>query len=256
MTRITPRRFTTLQCSQIGFTLVRTFKTASKKGSEQTLNLPGRWSSRNGHPSEKRGDAATPPPDSNNPPAGPYFPLMTSPSEAALVAAFKAGDRSAGEAFFGRYLHDVRGFLGVRCRDGELADELTQEVAARVTAGARALDPDRNVRSYLIRVAHNVWRDWLRHELVRRRVHPALAADGHTAPPAADAELLARELQAALRRAIDALPASQREVVELRHRGDLTFQQIADKLGRPLGTVLTQMRSALQRMRETLETHR
>jgi len=44
--------------------------------------------------------------------------------------------------------------------------------------------------------------------------------------------------------------------VELRQQRDLTFQQIADRLGRPLGTVLTQMRSALSRISAELESYR
>ncbi len=181
---------------------------------------------------------------------------MTASSDAALVAAFAAGDRSAGDALFHRHLGDVRAYLIVRCRDPDLADELTQEVATRISVAAPRLDPGGNVGGYLVRAAANVWRDWLRRELVRRREADAVAAESTTLAPAADAAVLARELQEALRRAIAALPPAQRAVVELRHREDLTFQQIADRLRRPLGTVLTQMRSALERMHDTMEAHR
>jgi len=44
--------------------------------------------------------------------------------------------------------------------------------------------------------------------------------------------------------------------VELRQGQSLTFQQIADRLGRPLGTVLTQMRAALARIGAELESYR
>ena len=65
-----------------------------------------------------------------------------------------------------------------------------------------------------------------------------------------------RELQQALATAIARLPREQRDVVRLRHRDQLTFQQIADRLQRPLGTVLTQMRAALRRMQDTMEAYR
>jgi DNA-directed RNA polymerase specialized sigma24 family protein len=55
---------------------------------------------------------------------------------------------------------------------------------------------------------------------------------------------------------VSALPLAQREVVELRQNGGLTFQQIADRLERPLGTVLTQMRAALARISAALEDFR
>ncbi len=159
------------------------------------------------------------------------------------------------EAILGAHLGEVRAFLLVRCRDADLAEELTQEVAARISSGAGRLDPGGNVGGYLVRAARNAWRDWLRHELVRRRATATLAGAEPAAAPSADAELLASELRTALARAIGALPRAQRDVVELRHQ-DFTFQQIADRLHRPLGTVLTQMRSALQRMHDAMEAYR
>ena len=63
-------------------------------------------------------------------------------------------------------------------------------------------------------------------------------------------------MRTAVRNAIRALPAAQREVVELRQQPGLTFQEIADRLGRPLGTVLTQMRAALARIGAALEHYR
>jgi DNA-directed RNA polymerase specialized sigma24 family protein len=59
-----------------------------------------------------------------------------------------------------------------------------------------------------------------------------------------------------VQRAVRALPRAQREVVELRHEHGLTFQAIADRLDRPLGTVLTQMRAALSRISAAVEDYR
>lgn len=168
------------------------------------------------------------------------------------------GDMTASVAgLFERHAAPLRAFLAARCRDAELAAELLQEVALRlVTAGPR-LDPARDVRAYLFQVAANVWRDHLRKELVRYRgsVQLHLEASDHTAPPA-DTQLLAGELRDAVSRAVAALPASQREVLELRHRQGLRFREIAERLGRPLGTVLAQMRTALQTIGAALENYR
>ena len=64
------------------------------------------------------------------------------------------------------------------------------------------------------------------------------------------------EMAAAVQSAVQALPAVQRDVVELRQQRGLTFQQIAERLNRPLGTVLTQMRAALARISAALENYR
>lgn len=149
----------------------------------------------------------------------------------------------------------LRNFLGARCRDDDLTAELLQEVAARLVTAAPRLTLNGNARGYLFRIAANVWHDHVRREVVRRRAVHALRGECATAP-AADERVLRRELQAAVRRAVSALPASQRDVVELRQRTALTFQEIADRLGRPLGTVLTQMRAGLARIGAALEEYR
>lgn len=150
----------------------------------------------------------------------------------------------------------LRNFLGARCRDADLTAELMQEVAARLVSAAPRLSLNGNARGYLFRIAGNVWRDYLRRELVRRRAAITLEAGEPALADSADAPLLERELRAAVRQAIAELPTAQREVVELRQQDGITFQQIADRLGRPLGTVLTQMRLALARIGAAMENYR
>ena len=150
----------------------------------------------------------------------------------------------------------LRNFLGARCRDDELAAELLQEVSARLVAAAPRVSLNGNARGYLFRIAANVWHDHLRRELVRRRAVVHLQAEVPQPVPPTDARLLERELREAVRRAVSALPREQREVVELRQERGLTFQAIADRLHRPLGTVLTQMRAAIAKIGEALGDYR
>jgi len=150
----------------------------------------------------------------------------------------------------------LRNFFGARCRDDELAAELLQEVSARLVAAAPRVSLNGNARGYLFRIAANVWHDHLRRELVRRRAVVHLQAEVPQPVPPTDARLLERELREAVRRAVSALPREQREVVELRQERGLTFQAIADRLHRPLGTVLTQMRAAIAKIGEALEDYR
>jgi len=150
----------------------------------------------------------------------------------------------------------LRNFLGARCRDAELTTELLQEVASRLVVAAPRISLNGNARGYLFRIAANVWRDHLRREVVRSRWERANRDTDPAQAPAADERLLEGELRLAVRRVVNELPDAQRDVVELRHGRGLTFQEIADRLGRPLGTVLTQMRSALARISTALESYR
>ncbi len=162
----------------------------------------------------------------------------------------------AADQLLAEHAPALRNFLGARCRDDDLTAELLQEVAARLVTATPRLSLNGNARGYLFRIAANVWRDHLRRELVRRRAAVTLESGEPALAAAADARLLERELRAAVHDAVRALPPAQREVVELRQQGSLTFQEIADRLGRPLGTVLTQMRAALARISTALENYR
>lgn len=161
----------------------------------------------------------------------------------------------AAEHLLAEHATALQNYLGARCRDSDLTRELLQEVAARLVLATPRLRWNGNARGYLFRIAASVWHDHLRRELVRRRAAESVRHDRGSAP-AADGRLLERELQEAIRRAIGELPRAQREVIELRQQHDLTFQQIADRLGRPLGTVLTQMRAALAKISAALESYR
>ena len=162
----------------------------------------------------------------------------------------------AADQLLAEHASALQNYLGARCRDQDLTAELMQEVAARLVLAAPRLTLNGNTRGYLFRIAASVWHDHLRRELVRRRAAVRVRYEQPSLAPAADARLLDRELQDAVRRAVATLPPAQREVVELRQRRDLTFQQIADRLGRPLGTVLSQMRAALARISAELESYR
>src|ERR1043166_2620987 len=161
----------------------------------------------------------------------------------------------AADQLLAEHAPALRNYLGARCRDEGWAAELRREGAARRVRAPPRLSLNGNARGYLFRIAANVWRDHLRRELVRRRAAVAMESGEPAVADAADARLLERELRRAVCDAVRALPAAQREVVELRQQRGLTFQQIADRLGRPLGTVLTQMRAALARISAALENY-
>lgn len=162
----------------------------------------------------------------------------------------------AADQLLAEHAPALQNFLGARCRDADLSAELMQEVAARLVTATPRLLTNGNLRGYLFRIAASVWHDHLRRELVRRRAAVVIASAERQAAPAADEGLLERELRDAVRRAVASLPPAQREVVELRQERGFTFQAIADRLHRPLGTVLTQMRAALAKIGAALEAYR
>ena len=111
----------------------------------------------------------------------------------------------------------------------------------------------RDLRAWIFRVGLNAAKD-LRRGAWHRRAKPLRGEDvmlaGHEAAPGQAAE--DREMIERLRLAIQTLRPDEQEVFLLRQNGDLTYEQIAEMRHSPIGTVKTQMRSALQKLRQHL----
>lgn len=110
-----------------------------------------------------------------------------------------------------------------------------------------------NLRAWIFRVAFNTAKD-LQRSAWKRRAKP-LRAEQHTMPgkETAPAAVLERKEEVeSLRLAILDLRAEEKEVFLLRQSGDLTYEQIAEMRGCPVGTIKTQMRAALEKLRKVL----
>lgn len=144
-------------------------------------------------------------------------------------------------------------------RDGDAARDLVQDTYLKALRAQARFQPGTNLKAWLYTILHNTWRN-RRRDRARARV----AFDSETVEAAADAGrpgvverstpetlLLGTVLDADLRAALDALPEAYREAVWLRDVEDLTYQEIADALTVPIGTVM----SRISRGRKLLHAH-
>ena len=136
----------------------------------------------------------------------------------------------------------------------EDAQDLAQEVFLRCWRTRESLADIQNLRAWIFRVGLNAAKD-LQRSAWRRRVKPLLGAD---VMPIVDPAVVPtqtleeQETLAQLRTALMHLRPEEKEVFLLRQNGELTYEQIAEVYNRPVGTVKTQMRSALQKLRKVL----
>ena len=133
------------------------------------------------------------------------------------------------------------------------AQDVAQEVFLRCWRTREGIPEVQNLRAWIFRVGLNAAKD-LQRSAWRRRVKPLLGAD---AMPTPDAVAPTRGLEdqesvQQLRQALLHLRPEEKEVFLLRQNGELTYEQIAEMHSRPVGTVKTQMRSALQKLRKVL----
>jgi RNA polymerase sigma-70 factor (ECF subfamily) len=134
----------------------------------------------------------------------------------------------------------------------EDALDVAQDTFIRCWRAQDGLPEIQNLRAWIFRVGINAAKD-LQRSAWRRRARP-LSADVKpiidTNSPGQDVEN--KETLDLLRQALMHLRPEEKEVFLLRQNGELTYEQIADLHERPVGTVKTQMRSALQKLRKVL----
>jgi RNA polymerase sigma-70 factor, ECF subfamily len=168
--------------------------------------------------------------------------------ETELMLKVKAGDRAAFAELFGVFEKPILNYLFRLGRNRALAEDLLQEAFLRVWKAAAAWEPTAKVSTWIFRIAHNLYLN----EAARRREKPLEGADetSHLDP---SAELHRQELQAAVKKAVDALPEGEREVLLLSEFDGFKYAEISDILGIPVGTVKSRMFSAVQRLKEALK---
>ncbi len=167
-----------------------------------------------------------------------------------------------------RYERPVFSLLYRMVRDRALAEDLAQETFVKVLNGIESYRPEFKFSSWIFKVANNTAIDHL-----RKRSVETLSLDGApnaTTPDAVAAtalqiraggespleEVEARELGTAIERAIGRLRPEYRTCIVLRHVEGYSYEQIAEILDLPLGTVKTYIHRARNELRVVLEPRR
>ena len=146
------------------------------------------------------------------------------------------------------YLSRALGLAFYLLGDTHEAEDATQEAMTRAWKARRSLRQIESFDAWVDRIVVNSCRERMRH---RRNIREIALPEG-AEPEAMDGygALLARD---SIGRALGELTLDQRAVVILRYWRDLSLEQIAERLGWPLGTVKSRLHYALAALRERLE---
>ncbi len=185
------------------------------------------------------------------------------PKDEELLVRAAEGDEDAFSVLVRRYQRRVVGFLAQMVGNLELARDLTQEVFLRVWGAAATFDPKYRFTTWLFRIAHNLAVDHLRRRRLPTTSLQIVSNDGEEQTLQVRdrgkdplGHLENRELAGLLRQEIEALREDYRELVLLRHFALLSYQEIADLKGMPLGTVKNKLFRAHSVLREALAEYR
>ena len=169
-----------------------------------------------------------------------------------LVQRFLAGEEAAFERLVERYYQRIDRLAQQVVRHPMAAEDITQEVFLRAYRGLARFRGDASFYSWLYRITINLCLNYLRHR--EPRLSTAQDSAAAALPTAADPSLVleAREREHLIRNAIDALPAHYRVAIILRDLEGLSYQEIADILGIPLGTVKSRINFGKGLLRKAL----
>jgi RNA polymerase sigma-70 factor, ECF subfamily len=178
------------------------------------------------------------------------------PTPQARTQASAAGGTSAKE--LERVFNEMRVelvstlfyFLG----SYEDAEDAAHEAFVKCWRGLESMTDVRNLRAWIFRVGLNAAKDLQRNAWRKRArplVGPSTLVEGDGLSPVEAAE--EREEKERLRQALLSLRSEEKEVFLLRQNAGLTYEEIAKLRGSPVGTVKTQMRAALAKLRQALE---
>ena len=163
-------------------------------------------------------------------------------SDDQLLSQFLAGDERAFETLVGRYEAPLRKLVYGLVRDWALAEDVAQDAFLRAYQKASTFRGGSSVKAWLYRIAINRAHDELRRIRRKREISLESAEIGRLEldeSRTASAEALAavRELERHVAMALSEMREEYRTALMLREMEGLTYREIAELLGWPLGTV-------------------
>jgi RNA polymerase sigma factor (sigma-70 family) len=173
-------------------------------------------------------------------------------SDEAVVALMARSDEDALAELYDRYGAPAYSLARRVPRDAALAEDAVQDAFLLIWRGADRFMPERaKASTWIMTIVHRRAVDLVRREQ-RRSTDQLPDVLPETTAPADEAVWLRLEREH-VQRALAQLPDQQRETLELAYYGGFTQSELAERLGRPIGTIKSQMHTALVNLRRLVE---
>ncbi len=187
---------------------------------------------------------------------------MVERNDTELMLDLKRGNVNAFNELVLRHQQPLINFFYRLTWDRQASEDSAQEVFLRIFRHAHDYEPRAKFTTFMYRIARNLWIDRLRSagaapktvsldqsaEDDDRKMSASLAGD----EPSAQENLENREMIEALKKAIERLPEEQRMVIVLAEHQGMRYQEVAEVLDIPVGTVKSRMHAAVAKLRELM----
>jgi RNA polymerase sigma-70 factor, ECF subfamily len=182
----------------------------------------------------------------------------TGQDDIELVVASKAGNQDAFAQLVQRHQRRVFNLVFRMLQQYEEANEVTQETFLAAWQGLPAFRGDARFSTWLYRIAYNCSLKQLEQSKRDAALQVAVQAEQslqhESCDERAEAEMEAHERQVLVREHLSMLPAKYRIVLVLRHLQELTYEEMAEILTMPIGTIKTHLFRARNLLKERLES--
>jgi RNA polymerase sigma-70 factor (ECF subfamily) len=179
-------------------------------------------------------------------------------ADGELVQTAIAGREASFEELVRRYQRPIAAYVYRMVGDYDAALDLTQEVFIKVYNSLARYRSEFKFSTWIYKIAHNAAIDHLRRYAVREQAlvggfegeRREISIESRRLTPEQESER--EERRSEIESVVQLLPAAYRELIVLRHSHDLSYDEIADVTGLPLGTVKNRLFRAREAMRELL----
>lgn len=175
---------------------------------------------------------------------------MAERTDEELMGAYVGGDPAAFRELFARYAPMLMRQTVRHLRSEELAREVVQQTFFQVHAARNDFNPDRRLRPWVVTIAMNLVREHYRRR--KRRRETVLDEARDAVAPIVQSPIERRERAELLRAAMEKLPPTQREVVELHWFEERPFAEVAEIVGSTEGAVRVRAHRAYKKLEELL----
>ena len=180
-------------------------------------------------------------------------------SDQSLVKQYVQGNEACLEMLINRHKNRIFTTIHLIVKDTYIAEDLFQETFIKIIRNLKRgkYNEEGKFLPWAIRIARNMAIDYFRK---MKRMPTITGSDGDDvfrkiklAVDNKEEQIIRTEKESMVRSVIDKLPPEQRQVLILRHYGDLSFKEIAEMTGVSINTALGRMRYALNNMRKMME---
>ena len=177
-------------------------------------------------------------------------------SDLELITSAIGGRESGFEGLVRRYQRPITGYIYRMLGDYEASLDVSQEVFIKVYNSLSRYSSEYKFSTWLYRIAHNAAIDHMRRNSISPQSLETENPDGtyelqiECPKPTPEQDRERSEWRTEIDNVVKRLPAAYRELILLRHSQDLSYDEIAEVTGLPLGTVKNRLFRAREMMRE------